>query len=360
MVSAPSGAAVLAVNYTLITLAAIIIGARIYLRLVIQRQKLVAADWIRILAWCSAFATASFDVVFMKKGALDAEINYTLSNWEVKPEKLERVLRHMWAVIIPYFTTFCLYKSSLLVIYLQLFPPFMTKRRLVLWAVVAYCVLAYIISICLQLFLSFPIRRNWSIVGPDEFCDDWALVTTFQVAWTLHFIGSLSLFALPFLVLYKLNMRTKVKVSVYCVFLLGLVDIAFSLTRFLTIQLSNVGDFQSITTVELWSALDAYIGLIIACLPALRPYLRRKGSKCNYAGSGRQANSAAAARRTAQNGFEEIDDGTPSLEGGAESCPWTVAHSPELGAGWSDKRSNRSDIELVSLDVTAVKDRVHV
>ncbi|EWZ28644.1 uncharacterized protein FOBCDRAFT_276769 [Fusarium oxysporum Fo47] len=360
MVSAPSGAAVLAVNYTLITLAAIIIGARIYLRLVIQRQKLVAADWIRILAWCSAFATASFDVVFMKEGALDAEINYTLSNWEVKPEKLERVLRYMWAVIIPYFTTFYLCKSSLLVIYLQLFPQFMTRRRLVLWAVVVYCVLAYIISICLQLFLCFPIRRNWSILGPDEFCDDWALVTTFQVAWILHFIGSLSLFVLPFLVLHKLNMRTRVKVSVYFIFLLGLVDIAFSLTRFLTIQLSNIGDFRSITTVELWSALDAYIGLIIACLPALRPYLRRKGSKYNYAGSGRPANSAAAARGTAQNGFEEIDDGTPSLEGGAEAGPWTVTHSPELGAGWSDRKSNRSDIELVRLDVAAVKDQVHV
>ncbi|RKL00689.1 hypothetical protein BFJ68_g12689 [Fusarium oxysporum] len=248
MVSAPSGAAVLAVNFSLITLAAAIIGARIYLRLVIQKQRLVAADWLRVAAWVSAFVTASFDIIYMKEDVLKPEINYTLVNWDVPPEKLSRVLRYMWASVIPFFVTFYLCKASLLVVYLQLFPPFMIKRRIILWSVVGYCACALIVSLCLQLFLCFPIKRNWSILGPEPFCDDFALVTTFQVAWTLHFVGSLLLFALPWLVLYKLNMRKRVKIGVYCVFLLGIIDIAFSLTRFLTIQLTNVGDFRSITT----------------------------------------------------------------------------------------------------------------
>lgn len=44
-------------------------------------------------------------------------------------------------------------------------------------------------------------------------------------------------------------MRPQVKISVYAIFLLGFIDIAFSLTRFLTIQLTVVGDFRSITAV---------------------------------------------------------------------------------------------------------------
>ena len=44
-------------------------------------------------------------------------------------------------------------------------------------------------------------------------------------------------------------MRPQVKTSVYAIFLLGFIDIAFSLTRFLTIQLTVVGDFRSITAV---------------------------------------------------------------------------------------------------------------
>ena len=58
-----------------------------------------------------------------------------------------------------------------------------------------------------------------------------------------------SVFVLPFLILHKLNMRPQVKMSVYAIFLLGFIDIAFSLTRFLTIQLTVVGDFRSITAV---------------------------------------------------------------------------------------------------------------
>ncbi|KAL4726884.1 hypothetical protein ACLX1H_005776 [Fusarium chlamydosporum] len=143
-------------------------------------------------------------------------------------------------------------------------------------------------------------------------------------------------------------MRPKVKVGVYAIFLLGSIDVAVSLARFLTVQLAAVGSFRSITTVvELWSALDVYIGLIIACLPALRPYLRRKGSKFSYEESGRPTgNSTHPVRRTVDRGFRELDE-TPSLEGDAGPASWAVKHSPEFGATeWSDKKSTRSDVEL--------------
>ncbi|KAF4991726.1 hypothetical protein FGRMN_7637 [Fusarium graminum] len=356
MAPAPSGAT--AVSYLLITLAALIIAARVYLRLVIQKQRLIAADWLRIAAWCSAFTMVSFDVVFLQEGALDSSNNFTLDNWDVPPEKLERVLRQMWAVVLPFFTTFYLCKASLLVVYLQLFPIFMKKRRYVLWAVVIYCAAAYISSVCLQLFLCSPIQRNWSISGPEKLCEGADLETVFLVAWALHFVGSL-------LLLYKLNMRTRVKISVYCIFLLGLIDVAIALTRFLTIQLSVVGDFRSITIVgmiqpphgkplltgyhlELWSGLDAYIGLIIACLPALGPYLRKKGPRYHYSESGRPAvHSNIPPRQAGQIGFEEIDE-TPPLEG--DSGPgvvWDRSSSPDVHGEWSDKRNQHDETKSI-------------
>jgi hypothetical protein len=67
----------------------------------------------------------------------------------------------MWGGMIPYYTTFYLCKASLLSMYLQLFPCFMTKRRILLWVTIAYCSLAYVVTISLQLFLCFPIERNW-------------------------------------------------------------------------------------------------------------------------------------------------------------------------------------------------------
>ncbi|KAG8676127.1 hypothetical protein FPOAC2_02210 [Fusarium poae] len=361
MATAPSAATVIAVEFMLVTVALAIIIARVYLRLVVQKQSLVLADWVRIVAFLSGCVTAIFDIVFFVEGALDPTINFTLDNWNVPPEKLERVLKFTWANSIPFFSTFYLCKASLLVVYLQLFPTFMRKARIVLWGVVAYCMCAFIISMSLVIFLCFPTERNWSVTEPEKLCGDWPVATTFQIAWALHFTGSLALFALPFLLLHKLNLRPKVRVGVYAVFLLGFVDIAFSLTRFLTIQLTKVGEFSSITTIALWSSLDVYVGLIVACLPALRPYLHRKGSKFSYGESGRPTGTSThPARRTVDRGFQEIDE-TPSVEGDRGPGPWAVGHSPELGAtGWSDKKSNGSDVELVSLDVMAAKDRMHV
>lgn len=51
------------------------------------------------------------------------------------------------------------------------------------------------------------------------------------------------------MIVYKLKMARPMKIALYSVFLLGLVDISFSLTRFLTIQLGNEGDFRAITLI---------------------------------------------------------------------------------------------------------------
>ncbi|KAF5535430.1 integral membrane protein [Fusarium napiforme] len=368
MHAGPSGVVVLTVIYVLTAVATTIIGARIYLRLVIQKQRLVAADWLRISAWCSAFLSGFFDILFEKEGVLKPGLNYTLSNWDAPVEQQIRVRKYTWANAFPFYTTFYLCKASLLVIYLQLFPPFMVMRRFMVWIVVVYCICAYIVTMSLQLFLCYPIQRNWAVTKPEEECSFASTLLMFQINWALHFVGSIALFCLPFLIIHNLNMRTKVKVSVYCIFLLGIIDIAFSLTRFLTVQLGNSEDFIPFTIIgkyigryyckeyanllpELWCSLDLFIGLVICCIPALRPYLNKKGVNYNIGESGRPSKSGHAIRRTGQSGFEEIIEGSV-LRGDGRDDSWSVSHSCEITAELSDKKENGSDIELVSIEVS--------
>ncbi|KAF5587322.1 uncharacterized protein FSUBG_11862 [Fusarium subglutinans] len=94
MPAGPSGVVVLTVIYVLIAVSAIIIGARIYLRLVIQKQRLVTADWLRISAWCTAFVTGFFDILYAKEGVLHPGINYTLSNWDAPLEQQIRMRKN--------------------------------------------------------------------------------------------------------------------------------------------------------------------------------------------------------------------------------------------------------------------------
>ncbi|PVH98652.1 hypothetical protein DM02DRAFT_681863, partial [Periconia macrospinosa] len=158
-------------------------------------------------------------------------------------------------------------RSALVAFYWQVIPEILKTSRRMLYATVTYCVFAYTTTMLLNFFLCFPIERNWYVRTQN---------TVFKTAWALNIFADLIIFILPFTFLHILNIRGAVRVGVYCTFGLGIINIAFSLTRFLSIRLSprNGKGTISITIITLWSCLDMCIGLIIANLPSLASYLR--------------------------------------------------------------------------------------
>jgi hypothetical protein len=66
--------------------------ARFYLRIKIHKsQRLLMSDVLMGAAWCAALTTASFDILFYKRGALHPEIDYTLRNFDTPIENYEYV-----------------------------------------------------------------------------------------------------------------------------------------------------------------------------------------------------------------------------------------------------------------------------
>jgi len=61
----------------------------------------------------------------------------------------------------PFFTTFYLTKAAILSFYLEIFPTYMHIRRIILWTAIAYASICYIVTISLNAFLCFPVKRNW-------------------------------------------------------------------------------------------------------------------------------------------------------------------------------------------------------
>lgn len=85
--------------YTLIAIATVVIIARLYLRLKIQRRRrLLFSDWLMLLAWSSAVASAPFNNILVKHGALDPKIDYTLNNYQTDLATLKYV-RKVWPQI---------------------------------------------------------------------------------------------------------------------------------------------------------------------------------------------------------------------------------------------------------------------
>lgn len=94
------------------------------------------------------------------------------------------------------------------------------------------------------------------------------------ITWALHFSSDIFIFILPFPVLRTLRLNWKKKLGLYTTFGFGILSITACLARFLTVVLTypNVPT----TNIELWCALDSYVGLLVVCLPPLRPLLNLK------------------------------------------------------------------------------------
>ncbi|KAM5358992.1 hypothetical protein ACJZ2D_014817 [Fusarium nematophilum] len=347
----PPAAAILAAQWSLLVLAAAAIGARFYLRLKIQRLPLLRSDILICVAWVSAVAAASFDIKLEAMGALKPNVKVTLEGYNGSPDDIALLRRLFWASSIPYFTTLYLCKAALLVLYLQLFPRFMHKRRACLWSTIILVALSYTTSIIMVFVVCLPIERHWSVDQATS-CPPSRSTLLFQVTSGLNLLGDVLVFALPWLIVPGLQMKKMVKAGVYCAFLLGTINIAFCLIRFITIQSSIVGEAAPISVVDLWSSLDCNIGLIIACLPSLRPYLRGKyGSDYPYdSNSHTKSSTIRPPPRAILNGSSEPFE---ELELDNQQCSLQLSsHSNRDDAPWDGrKKSNGSDVELVPVKI---------
>jgi hypothetical protein len=172
------------VSFSLIAFAAAIIGFRIYHRLRVQKGRLVLSDYLMILALCGAITCASFDVIFWQRDVLRPRMSVGFENYNPGEELVEYIYKVRpfqkhppmlyglvltqnpqlsWASEIPFYATVYLCKAILLALYFQIFPPFMGRRRRALWATVYYCILAYFVTLCMQLFSCMPLERHWYV-----------------------------------------------------------------------------------------------------------------------------------------------------------------------------------------------------
>ncbi|KAK6206703.1 hypothetical protein QIS74_13191 [Colletotrichum tabaci] len=232
-------------RWVTILTAGAVIAASLYLRINIQGRRLKVSDYFLCLAWCSAVATASFDIQFTVMGALHQNVKINLDGFNGSDDDTMLVMRLFWASSIPFFTTFYLCKGALLAVYVQIFPIFMHRRRMLLWAAIVYCGLAYLTSIILLFTICLPLSKHWSmtdsVVGTENvMCSASSPAIVFQVGWALHFFADILIFCLPWLIIPDLKIRRSLKIGVYCTFGLGIINMTFSLVRFITIQTAPV------------------------------------------------------------------------------------------------------------------------
>ncbi|KAF5973131.1 integral membrane protein [Fusarium coicis] len=239
-------------EWTLIALSTIVIIARIYLRLIIQKRRLMDSDIWMLLAWAAGITVASFCVTYVHMGVMEPWVDSSLKDWEGTREDKEFVLKLLWICALPFFTAFYLCKAALLSVYRQVIPVHMHKRRMFLWATALYVAL--------------------SSLEPDNKCPRNAAMMFLKTSWALHFAGDVFIFILPWLIVPDLMIKGWLRVGVYLTFLLGIINMVISIVRFHELFIIGANRKVSIVEAHFWNTLDLYLGLVIACLPSLRPY----------------------------------------------------------------------------------------
>ncbi|KAI6356341.1 hypothetical protein MCOR31_010918 [Pyricularia oryzae] len=276
------------VQMLLAFLVLVLIGARFYLKLGIQRKSLEATDYLIFAAWLCAVASTSADIAMLHVN-MPFDTLASFANYEPdRPETFVFILKYLFGVVFVFYLGYYLCKFAILSVYLQLFPRHMKGIRYALYGTIGCNVGAFMASILIILLTCVPVPRNWSL-DPNDACP--INIAISDALWAIHIGSSIMIYVLPFLIMRGMQMKRPVKIGLYITFGLGGIDlVASSLMRFVWFRPG--ADDLRIANLDLYYAIDNYIFLTVACLPSLRPYLGMMKSTGGSARSSRQTKSS--------------------------------------------------------------------
>ncbi|KAH7127998.1 hypothetical protein B0J13DRAFT_646117 [Dactylonectria estremocensis] len=279
MFPSPGPLAVMVAIWLLTGIATVVIVARLYLRLVIQKRRIWASDIFMCGAWASAVATAAMYHLLVRQGVLDKSVTTDMQGYKGDIEDIPRIFELFWIANFPFILTFYLCKAALLATFFKLFPEFMRWQRILLWATSIFIGAAYLTSLILQLTQCQPLSSLWDFDELTSCSVEKEFVLLFRVDWALHFSSDVFVFILPWLVIPQLVMRKRLKIGIYFTFALGIVSITFCVIRCIVFEKTAARIRIPVSYTILWCSLEIGVTLIIACLPSLGPYFNMRRSR---------------------------------------------------------------------------------
>ncbi|KAJ5548958.1 hypothetical protein N7513_006192 [Penicillium frequentans] len=213
--------------------------------------------------------------------------------WTLPFENITRILYVSMLIMDPFFTSNPYYtqiyfwdeliylsilpmtKISICCFYLRIFPD--RQFRNVTYFVIGLNVAYLIAFVLISVFQCWPLPYAWlHWDGEGNYKCNHINAQGWSAA-AINMILDILVMALPLRQLYHLNLSTRKKVYVMCMFGLGLFVTLVSILR-----LKSLINFASTTNltwdyvaIGYWSTIECDVGVICACLPAIRSLLRR-------------------------------------------------------------------------------------
>ncbi|MCJ1305691.1 hypothetical protein MMC08_008507 [Hypocenomyce scalaris] len=244
-----------------------------------------------------------------------------------------------WLVQIIYKCTITLTKTSIMLLYLRIFPQ--KGFRKAVFCVMAYVLLYAAASIIATIFQCNPIKRTFNHALPGSCIN----LTAFWYANAVaSILGDFLILALPMPLIRSLHLPRRQKYGLIIVFALGGFVCVTSILRMTTLDPASKSADQTYGTLisTTWTTVEADTGIICACLPMLKtplalmfPHIFLSPSSGDNSGhSGSHTRRTHYARRTSSTEQIKTQPSAPDSWGRPESKEGTLFHMPSVQGGY--------------------------
>ncbi|KAI2639020.1 MFS general substrate transporter [Hypomontagnella submonticulosa] len=277
------GPAVFTVTLWTLILATCIVAARLLCRIRIVR-RVTWDDYFIVIAWIFAVVLSACIELGVSKGLGRHDENIAPENWNA-------LRRYEYAFSVLYNPSLMATKTSVLIFYLRLSKNTQKVLRLASWAVLAIVNVAGAVLTLINIFQCRPVQAAFDPYPHEAYCVP--LLTEFLCAAPVNVVTDLAILALPLPVLTSMRLPRRQKVILIFTFALGIfvtiVDVVriYYLEQAITQVSSTASDNPAATFGDspqfawnasftfMWSAIEVNVGIICACIPTLKPLVRR-------------------------------------------------------------------------------------
>ncbi|KAG9659343.1 hypothetical protein KCU95_g13024, partial [Aureobasidium melanogenum] len=246
-------------EWILLIAAYVLVGLRMYTRLLVQRQKLRLSEYILLFSALIGLGLIICDTLTYELGVMD--------DWEpsVKLSKISFASNYFYDFGMGF------PKLSMLAFYWGVFPADRPTLRKAMYVVTAYVCCAYMTVLWMDTFYcGVPVSVQWS--QEEGACSVFYADTPFYFNFSMNLSSYIFIYGLPLFLLK--GMSKEHKAAIYFTFSLGIIPALTTLIRFITLNT----DSSEPNLVYILSMVEMATALAAVSVPGLKPLLDRRGS----------------------------------------------------------------------------------
>lgn len=226
-------------------------------------------DWTMVIALIFLAGYTTLNVLAATYGGMGKHV------YDVSLNSIRFLLKTAFAHSAIYLTLAFFIKLSVLLFYLNLFPPSFTWMRRTIYALIAFFFMYTIVGTTVIAMVCKPVKAYWTLeLRVDDNCPSQAEVERrYRSVLGVHVAGDFLVLMLPIRLVSQLRLPKRQKIILVCLFSAGGLACIASILRLYYFPRINASlDVTwNMTEILLWGQVEASTAVICASIPALKP-----------------------------------------------------------------------------------------